>query len=165
MAEEKKKGNSPVSGILSLGAAGVRAAGEFMNYYASRYDSNQQYLQGRMLDLQAKDALLTGADAERTFRIQGRKIIGAQRSAAAAGGFDVNQGTALDLMDQTQRAVEDDALNIRRNAEKEAIGRRLAAEQSRIQGWLTMKQGKAALLQGLVNSGLQAGSALAGMGG
>ena len=125
-------------------------------YFSSRFNASSQNNNAAMLEMQGKDALLRGADRERAFRIEGRKILGTQRAATAENGFDVNAGTSLDLFGQTSRIIENDALAIRQNAQNEKIALNFEAAQNRIQSRLSKNQGRTALVQGILNAGSSA---------
>lgn len=73
-------------------------------------------------DRAAEDARARGeADAQR--RQQELSVLeGRQRAALAANGVVVDEGSALEIVEQTAARSELDALTIRSNAEREALG-------------------------------------------
>lgn len=92
-------------------------------------------------DLQAKDAVERGAEAEQRFRTQIRGTIGAQRAAIAAGNIDVSFGSAVDVQADAAMLGELDALTIRTNAAREAWGYKVQATDIRNRAAVTRKEG------------------------
>ena len=85
-------------------------------------------------DAQATDALARGREDEDRFRTDARRIKGTQRAAIAASGVEVDSGSARDIQADAASLGELDALTIRHNAEREAWGFGVDAENSRRQG-------------------------------
>jgi len=89
---------------------------------------------GRNADLaeeQAKDALARGREAEMALRRKSRGLAGSQRAAFASQGLDINSGSARDVVQNDMALGELDALTIRNNAQREALGFRKQAEFDR----------------------------------
>ena len=63
-----------------------------------------------------------GAAQEATQRMRTAALMGKQKAAMAANGFDVNSGTNLDITGATAALGEQDALTIRNNAARTASG-------------------------------------------
>lgn len=70
----------------------------------------------------AEDARLRGEQAARQQRAKTAQLVGRQRAALAGAGIEVDEGTALDITSETKGIGELDALTIRSNAEREALG-------------------------------------------
>lgn len=70
----------------------------------------------------AADATLRGEQAERRQRMQIGGVQGRQRAVLAANGVLIDDGSALDLTSDTAAIGEVDALTIRSNAQREALG-------------------------------------------
>lgn len=68
----------------------------------------------------ADDALERGEESERRHREQVEALKGQQRSALAANGVVLDDGSALDILADTAEQGELDALTIRHNAQSEA---------------------------------------------
>jgi len=100
----------------ALGAAGAysSAAGQQQAY---RYNADYY-------GSQADDARARGAMAEQRHRLQVAQFKGSQRAQMAANGLDLTQGSALDILTDTDFLGERDAQIIRANAEREAYGYR-----------------------------------------
>lgn len=112
---------------LALGAAGTgasvlgqinsqAAAGAQASYMAQMSRQRQALAQQ-----QADDALRRGQIAEQRQRDLTAQRIGTQQAALAAQGTDL-EGSPTDILGDTRRAGEFDALTIRNNAAREAWG-------------------------------------------
>jgi hypothetical protein len=92
-------------------------------------------------DLQAADAIARGADEESKFRTSVRQMIGTTRADFGASGVDVGFGTALDVYADQAMIGEQDALQIRTNAAREAWGYKVQATDLRRRGDIARKEG------------------------
>lgn len=81
----------------------------------------------------AADARERGKIEEARQKERTRQLIGRQRAAAAAQGVVVDEGSALDITSDTAGLGELDALTIRNNAEREALGFSAQASNFRTQ--------------------------------
>ena len=88
---------------------------------------------------EASEISRVGKQEEAEFREQGEQFKGEQRSALGAAGAEVSTGSPLQLMQDTARKVEEDAMKIRRETT-------FKARQAR-------KAGGAALAQGIMGMG------------
>jgi hypothetical protein len=93
------------------------------------------------LELQSKDAITRGQEAEDQFRKQLKGVIGTQRAQFAAQGIDVGTGSAVDVQKDTAYQGELDALTIRTNAAREAWGFTVQAQGETLQAKNTRKLG------------------------
>lgn len=91
-------------------------------YQAAVNRNNAQYA-----EWQAQDALQRGATAEQNQRLKTAQLKSAQRARLAANGVVIDEGSALNLLDDTDYMGERDALTIRDNAKREAWGARVQA--------------------------------------
>ncbi len=107
--------------ISSAGNAYITAEQGRLQRSVSRFNA-------RMGRMQAEDALERGRFVEGQYRKDVAKTIGAQRSSYAAQNVDVDSGTAEHIQTETAEIGELDALRIRNNAAKEAMGYRMGAE-------------------------------------
>ena len=87
------------------------------NYQAQIARMNQQ-----VAEQNAQYALQQGLAREDRQRLKTAQLIGSQRAALAAQGSDVNTGSPLDIVGDTARAGESDALTIYNNAQQQAHG-------------------------------------------
>ncbi len=95
------------------GQAAAQAAG----YQASIARRNQI-----IANRAAEDALARGEAAKGRKELQTRQFISRQRTAQAGQGQKVDVGSALELVQDTAQFGKLDALQIRANAEREALG-------------------------------------------
>lgn len=70
----------------------------------------------------AKDARLRGDMEAEQFSGKVRQLEGQQKAVLAANGVQVGAGTALDITAETKQIGQLDALTIRSNSEREALG-------------------------------------------
>lgn len=97
-----------------------------------------------------------GIEEARLQRIKAAQAIGSQKTAMAANGVDVTQGTALDVIEDTAAMGELDALQTRYNYERKAQGYEMQAYNFQNQSNLDMIAGANAYSAGKMN-GLAAG--------
>ncbi len=121
-------------------AAATKAAGEAQKKVAESSAEVLDY-NAMIADLQAKDAIARGAEAESRFRSQIRGTIGAQRAGIAAGNVDVSFGSAVDVQGDAAFLGELDALTLRTNAAREAWGYRVQATDIRKKAEIARKEG------------------------
>lgn len=98
---------------------------------------NNQVLAQRAAD----DARLRGDEAASKTRTQADAIKGRQRAVMAANGVVIDQDTALDITTDTAGQGELDALTVRSNAEREALG--YEAQGMNFQGEAALSAAKA----------------------
>lgn len=80
-----------------------------------------------MAEYQAADAFSRGEQDAITARRKAASVRGDQRAAMAARGLDLGEGTAANLIDQTDYFSETDQGTIRSNAGKEVFAKRSQA--------------------------------------
>lgn len=122
-----------------LGAAGAyresQAAIDAANFNAGLYEQNAAAAEQR-----ADDAILRGQEAERRQRRLTRAFIGSQRAAMAANNVRLDEGSPVDVVATTAMLGELDALTIRENARREALGHRQEGSNYRAQASLGRAQ-------------------------
>lgn len=92
---------------------------------------------------QASDAIARGREAEIRQRIKMRGLTGAQRTSFAGQGVLLGgEGSASQVVQSDQRVGEYDALMIRENAAREALGYTRQADIYQSQGELTRRSSK-----------------------
>ena len=84
-------------------------------------------------EIEAKDALKRGEQAKIDARKRGSMIEGQQRTALSARGLDLSEGTANDILGQTDFFTQSDIATAGNNAKKEAFARRSGAANSQLQ--------------------------------
>lgn len=106
-------------GLVSAGGAvmGGMNAASTAAYQAGVARNNEAMAQAA-----AKDALKRGAIEASKSAAQTRQLIGRERATLAGNGVDVNSGSALDIVSNTETAGATDELTIRDNANRQRIG-------------------------------------------
>lgn len=136
---------------LTVAGGGMQALGQYESGKANERLMNQN---ARIADMQADDALDRGRKAEGRHRVDVRRTIGAQRARLAASGVDISaDGSAIDLVADTARMGELDALTIRNNAAREAWGYKTQAVDLRARGKIARMEGKYAAVGTLLSTG------------
>jgi hypothetical protein len=96
-------------------------------------------------DLEAKDALRRGGEEEARFASSVAGVVGTQRAGFAGQNVDVATGSAADVQADATRLGQLDITQIRRNAQREAWGHSVEAENYR-RGAVIARQGGQAQL-------------------
>lgn len=158
-----------IAAIAAVAAAGVatisavqagNAANEQAKYQAAVSRNNAVFA-----ERQATDAIKRGKVEEAQRRLQTSKLLGQQRSAFAANNVAIDAGSPLDVLEFTAEQGELDALIIRNNAEREAVGFRFQGTNFRSQAQLDLARGRSAKSAGIasgIGSLLGEASAFAG---
>lgn len=162
----------PTSAVLTPASAGAGAgAGSYglpalmaVQAVTGAYSSWQQgkaqrYISkanARISEMQARDALKRGHEAEGISRQKTKKLIGSQRAALAAQGIRVDYGSAQDIQQEAQDIGELDALTIKNNAAREAFGFMQEASNSSMQGRLASSMANTKAMDTLLSGGIQA---------
>ena len=108
-----------VGGVMSARAQQQQAAQQASHsYYQAGIARNNQIA----ANYAAQDAIERGKVDRAKAAIASKQRQGAQRAALAAGGVDVNSGSALDLQLETEALGNYDQLVAMNNAEREALG-------------------------------------------
>lgn len=115
-----------IGAIASFGSAWGAAAEQEANatFQAAMMDINSE-----VAKFQADDAIIMGNRAASEHLQKVRGVIGAQKAAMAAQGIEVNDNSALEVLEDTARSGAIDALIIRNNARREAWGFRVSSSQ------------------------------------
>jgi hypothetical protein len=140
-----------VAASLISGASEAYAANSAAKISARTDESN-----AKIADQQAQDALDRGKVAEGKQRRDVRRFVGAQRARAAANGLVVDEGSSDQLVDETERFGEIDALTIRNNARREAWGYEVSALNSRGAAALGRVEGRQQAINTIATSGMKA---------
>lgn len=130
-------------GSTVLGTVGQLQQGQALEQqaaYQAAVARNNQILAERA----AQDALDRGKVAEQQQRMETRQLQGRQRAVLASNGVLVDVGSALDITSDTAAIGEIDALTIRSNAEREALGFRTQGMNFQSEAELARLRGQAA---------------------
>lgn len=114
---------------LAFGALGAykqsQAAKDSAEYQAAVANNNAQ-----VSEWQAQDAIKRGETAEAQQRLRTKQFKGSQTARLAANGIDISEGSALNMLSDTDWMGEQDALNVRDNAAREAYAYRQQGSNS-----------------------------------
>lgn len=114
-------GLQAVGGVTSAMGAYSQSKGTKAAYeYQAAVNRNNATL----AEWQARDAITRGQRSEQTQRLKTAQLKGSQRARLAANGVAVDEGSALNILNDTDFMGEADALTIRDNAAREAWGHR-----------------------------------------
>lgn len=114
--------------LMSSQAAKENAAGQKA---AMQFDAQEKRNDAILADHAAKDAIYRGQQAQFRSRVQAGQLKGAQRARFAAAGLDLNEGSPLNVLLDTDYLSDMDATTIADNAEREAWALRENAKGSR----------------------------------
>jgi len=105
--------------VLGVAIVGAITAGVAANQQAK---TNQKIASNNMqiAEAAATDAEKRGGQAAIDAQRQARQVASAQRAAFSARGVDISEGTAADIVEQTDFFGQADAATARTNASKEA---------------------------------------------
>jgi len=106
-----------------------------------------------------------GAFAAEQTRKQGKAVQGAQKTGYAAQGVVVGDGSSGQMLDQTAKLSEQDALQIKLNAAREAWGLKEQAKQTRYAGDMAKFKGRMDAIGGILGTGGSLASSMAKTGG
>lgn len=144
------------SGSLALMEAFQSAAGAFTSFTAGKAERTLAKAQKSIFRKQARRTEKLGQQAEARTRQKGKKTVGAQRAALAAQGIRLDVGSARDIQQETQDITELDALTVRNNAAREALGFRTQAIATGARGQIAYQKGIGQAGQSLLTGGLRA---------
>lgn len=154
-----------IMAVAAVAGAGVSAYGAAKSgqatyasslYQAQVSERNQQIAAGN-----ASNALAEGQVQEAQVRRQAAQTAGSQRASLAALGQVVGEGTAATIQNNTVQLAEADALQVRRNAERDALAFTLQGSQLGSDAVMQRQAGKSAATAGAISA---AGSLLTGAG-
>jgi hypothetical protein len=118
---------------LATQAAGA-ASSTVGSYYSARTSKTNLELQSSLADTNAKiaelgaqSALMQGEREEQKSRLQTAQLKSTQRTAMAANGIDLGEGSAAQVLTSTDLMGEIDASTIKANAARSAWGYRTQA--------------------------------------
>jgi hypothetical protein len=143
-------------GVAQVGAAvtqarAIRAKGDF--------DEKSILMAKSVEELRARDIRKRGRQLEQRHLQNVRKLIGAQKVSLAAQGVVVGVGSGRDIQLETHEIGAVDALMIRTNAEREALGVEFGIEGLGMQAKLADIAAETEFASTLLTGGLQAARA------
>jgi hypothetical protein len=147
-------GSSLLGGLGALQQAS--AASAQANYAAKVAEVNKQTSL-----YAADDARKRGAAAEEQQRLKTKQLAGRQRAVLAANGVELSSGSPLDVLTDTASVGELDALTVRGNANREALGYEAQARNYGYDANLDRMRAQAAATAGPISA---AGTLIGGLG-
>lgn len=128
---------------LATQAAGA-ASSTVGSYYSARTSKTNLELQSSLADTNAKiaelgaqSALMQGEREEQKSRLQTAQLKSTQRTAMAANGIDLGEGSAAQVLTSTDMMGEIDASTIKANAARSAWGYRTQAVNEKNQATMS----------------------------
>lgn len=136
---------------------GIQAiSGAFSSYMQGQTQKRIAETNRRLAEMRAEDAMRRGHEAEAVSRGRTKKLIGRQRAVLAAQGIRVDEGSAMDIQQETADIGELDALSIRTNALREAFGATTEARTASMQGRFAGMEARGRMAGSLLTGGMQA---------
>lgn len=141
-----------LAAAVAIAGVAISAAAAAQQTVAAREQAQFQNQVARnneiIADQKAEDARLRGQQAERRERLRTQQLLGRARADAAARGVVVDEGSALDITSDIAATGELDALTVRNNAEREALGFESQRSEFEAEGQLATARGRNALVSG-----------------
>lgn len=139
------------------GAALATGALSAVNQYQSgRQAAATASANAKSAEAQAQDSINRGNAAADEVRRRNRQALGTQIATAGAGGADLTSGSAVDIFGDTAQFGELDALTTVNNAQREAYGLQIQADNYKAQGSAAKRQGNIGAATTLLTAPLQA---------
>lgn len=115
-----------IAGVIGQTLGAYKKSSGEQNAY--EFQSKVAKKNAAIAEVQAKDAMLRGENAEQVTRTKTANLKGTQRASLAARGIDLGEGSALNILTDTDFMGERDALLVHDNANKEVWGLRNTAQ-------------------------------------
>lgn len=141
--------------LITLGSMALSAWGQHKQGQAAKAVGDSQAkvaeaqaqeleFNGRVADAQATDAQARGVDSEGRFAQSVRGLIGTQRTGYAGQGVAVDSGSAADVQTDASTLGATDLRTMRGNAQREANGFRVQAQNYRTDAGIARQGGEIA---------------------
>lgn len=144
---------------LTMIAIGMTAAGAVAQGVAAErrgdFQEKVANYNAKVDEQKAQQAIELGAQEEAQHRQRVRQVQASQRAAMAGSGAVVGEGTFGNILDDTAKAGEFDALQIRSNAARQAWAYRTNADITRSEGKMAASAGRWALGTSLLTGASQ----------
>lgn len=150
---------------------GVMAAGMFSSMFATiggaisnsialesqaAYKQQQSNFNAKMAELESQNALQQGDFQSQEIQRNANNAIGQSRVSAAAGGIEVNSGSAMDVQNSISKVSSIDILTAKNNAVRKAYGYNVEANNDTTEGQIAKNTGNAAAASTAITGGLNA---------
>lgn len=140
--------------IIAGATLALGAMSAYNQYQQGKYESSVAKQNAQVAEAQADDAINRGnIDADRR-RSQMRQQLGTQAATMAASGGDLSSGSSLDIFGDTAQFGQLDALTTVNNAQREAYGYQVQADNYKNQSKSARLQGNAGAMTTLLTSSL-----------
>ena len=131
--------------VGAIGGAGVSALGAISGaasqQQAAEYRAQVAANNAQIAEQNAQSATAAGEQQAATQGMKTKANVGAIKAAQAASNIDVNKGSAVDVRSSAAELGELDALTIRSNAQKQALGYK--TQEASFQGEQSLAQSEA----------------------
>lgn len=138
--------------IATLAAAAIGAVGSIQQGQAGKTAANYN---AQLAQNNATYAGQQSAEEARRQRIMGAKAVGAARAGYGASGVSI-EGSPLDVLEESARSAELDALSIEHGGQVRSIGFRNEATLDRFRGSAASRAGYMGAAATLLKGGAQA---------
>lgn len=148
--------------VLAVGAVATVAStalGAYSSYTQGKQQQAMYNYQAQVAEENAKIAnnnaaieRQTGIEEARLQRIKTLQAVGSQKTAMAANGMDVTQGTSLDIIEDTAAMGELDALQIQANYERKALAYEQQANNYTNEAYMDAISAKNIYSSGVINA-------------
>ncbi len=141
--------------IAGIGSSAMGAINSYQQGKAQQeqynYEARVAQENARIAQSNADEERQQGIEEARLQRIKASQAIGSQKTAMAANGVDITEGTALDVIEDTAAMGELDALQTRYNYERRALAYEQNANNLQNQSNLDILAGQNAYSAGKMN--------------
>lgn len=140
--------------VVSLAATAIGGVASAYGQY-EQGKSQQAVLDNnaKRADYEAQDSIKRGQENVSRQLLKSGQIRGAQRAGLAASGVDINSGSPLAILMDTQALGEQDAQTLSKNAAREAEGKSFEASNLRYQGKVARRNGTSGAVSSLLTTG------------
>lgn len=146
-------GATAAIGIMSVASAYGQSEATKMQ---GQYQKTMADINARNANLQAEDAIKRGDKASSDYKKKVNQTVGSQKAAFAAQGIDISSGSAQDIVAETYNIGNLDAITIKNNAYREAMGYRSQAFNYGTEGKFAELSANTNARNTLIAGGLQA---------
>lgn len=135
-------GGGLFSSLGSLFSIGSGVVGAYSAVQQGRAAQAAAEATAKQQEAAARESIRQGEDESERKRRAGAAVLAQQRVAMAANGVDVSSASAIEMLDDTKAAIEDDAFAIRQNFRNQAGNYSQMAANSRTEGANALSQGR-----------------------
>jgi hypothetical protein len=135
---------------IMVGGTLIQAYGQ---YKAGEYNEKVNEQNAALARRAAIDAVQRGATEAGKATMEGSRIIGKARAAAASSGIAVESSSVLDVLGTTRMYSKLSAETIKSNADREALGYKIQASNFEAQGQLASMEGSYGAASTLLTGG------------